>query len=203
MHLFNRLVVVLLDVLLMAGAILLLLLTFGVLTPQQVVPAGLTETALGQWLGSFAGAPPLDRLLVSLLAGLVILGGLLLLALELRPAPQAESIVIRDDVIGRVTVQPKSVRDLISYTAAQLPDILQVDTVMGHSPQGLTIHCRTSLTPEAHIPQVTTLLQARIKQVVEQHLGLKVAVVTVDAQLDSLAGVKTQQRSQPLRRILR
>ena len=203
MQIFNRIVVVLLDVLLIAGAVLLLLLTFGVLTPQQVLPAGMIETAFGQWLASLAAASPATMLLVTLLAGLVVLGGLALLALELRPAALAESIVIRDDALGRVTVQPKSIHDLIMYSAAHLPDVLQVQPTLAHTPQGLIIHCRTSLTPDARIPHVTATLQARIKQVVEQHLGMKVATVTVQAQLEPLAGISTQLRPRTFRRVLR
>lgn len=203
MQIFNRIVVMLLDVLLITGAILLLLVTFGVLTPQQVLPGGLEETALGGWLASLATAAPATMLLATLLAGFVILAGLVLLALELRPAAQAESIVIRDDVLGRVTVQPKSIHDLIMYSAAHLPDVLQVQPTLAHTPQGLTIHCRTSLTPDARIPHVTATLQARIKQVVEQHLGMKVATVTVQAQLEPLAGIHIPPRPRTFRRILR
>ena len=89
------------------------------------------------------------------------------------------------------------------YTAAQIPDVLQVQPTLEHGPQGLNIHCNTSLTPDAHIPQVTAALQARIKQVVEQHLGMKVAAVTVQAQLEPLAGISTQLRPRSFRRILR
>jgi uncharacterized alkaline shock family protein YloU len=78
-----------------------------------------------------------------------------------------------------------------------------VQPTLEHSPQGVTIHCRTSLTPQAHIPNATAALQARIKQAVEQHLGMKVAEVTVQAQLEPLAGANTPVRPRSLRRVLR
>lgn len=203
MNVFNRIVVMLLEALLIAGAALVLLVTLGALAPQQVLPAGTSETALGQWLESFTAMPPTMTLLVTLLAGLSILLGLFLLALELRPAPQERTLAIREDGLGRVTVRLESVRDLIVYTAAHLPGVLQVKPTIDRGPQGLTIHCRTSLTPEAHIPQVTAELQSRIKQTIERHLGMKVAVVTVQAQLEPLAGMEIPHRSRAARRVLR
>jgi hypothetical protein len=203
MNIFNRMVVILLDLVLLAGAILMLLITFGAVTAQQVLPAGTAETGVGQWLASFATMPPSTALFATLGAALVVVLGLILLVYELRLSPQDTTIRIRDDGLGRVTVRRESVRDLIRHTAAQLPDVLQVDTRIDIGQQGLTIACRTSLTPDAHIPQVSAELQSRIKQAVEQHLGMKVANITVQAQLEPLTGVDTRPRSRRMRRQLR
>jgi hypothetical protein len=203
MNIFNRMVVILLDLVLLAGAILILLITFGVVTTQQVLPGGTAETVVGQWLASFATLPPSVALIATLGAALVLVLGLILLVYELRLAPQDTTIRVRDDGLGRVTVRRESVRDLIRHTIAQLPDVLQVDPQIDTGQQGLTIACRTSLTPDAHIPQVSAELQSRVKQAVEQHLGMKVANVTVQAQLEPLIGVDTRPRSRHVRRQLR
>jgi hypothetical protein len=203
MNIFNRMVVILLDLVLLAGAILMLLITFGVVTTQQVLPGGTAETVVGQWLASFATLPPSAALIATLGAALVLVLGLILLVYELRLAPQDTTIRVRDDGLGRVTVRRESVRDLIRHTTAQLPDVLQVDPQIDTGQQGLTIACRTSLTPDAHIPQVSAELQSRIKQAVEQHLGMKVANVTVQAQLEPLLGLDTRPRSRRMRRQLR
>jgi len=203
MNIFNRIVVILLDLVLLAGAVLVLLITFGVVTAQQVLPGGTVETPLGQWVASFAKMPPSTMVVATLGAGLVVVLGLVLLVAELRQAPRDTAIRIRDDGLGRVTMRRESVRDLIRYTTALLPDVLQVDPRIDIGQQGLTIVCRTALTPDAHILQVSAELQSRIKQTVEQHLGMKVANVTVQAQLEPLTGVDTWQRSQRVRRHLR
>jgi hypothetical protein len=203
MNTFNRIVVIVLDLVLLAGAIIMLLITFGVVIAQQVLPGGTAETVVGQWLASFATMPPSATLITTLGTALVIVLGLILLFYELRPAPQDTTIRIRDDGLGRVTVRRESVRDLILHTTAQLPDVLQVDPRIAIGQQGLTIACRTALTPDAHIPHVSADLQARIKQTVEQHLGMKVANVSVQAQLEPLTGVETRPRSRRVRRQLR
>jgi hypothetical protein len=203
MNIFNRLVVILIDLVLLAVASLMLLITFGVVTAQQVLPSGTVETVPGQWLASFATMPPSAAVIAVLGAALVVVLGLILLVYELRVAPPDTTICIRDDSLGRVTVRTQSVRDLIRHTTAQLPDVLQVDPQIDIGQQGLTIVCRTSLSPEAHIPQVSAELQSRIKQTVEQHLGMKVANVTIQAQLEPLASVDVRPHSQRVRRQLR
>ena len=189
MNTFNRILVILLDLLLLIGAIVVLLVTFGVVTPANVLPAGSTQTAFGQWLGSFATMPPDATLITAVVSVLIILAGLALLAAELRPKPRMQTIAIRNDGLGSVTVRTESVRELISYTAAQIPEVLQLQPRLEQGSQGLQIRCRASLTPGANVAEVSTELQSRIKDAVEQYLGMNVASVAVQAQLAPLAGV--------------
>jgi hypothetical protein len=203
MNVFNRIVVILLAAVLFIGAVLILLITFGAVTPQQLLPAGTANTVLGQWIEAFARMQPNVTLLTTVIAVLVILVSLWILYLELRPKPQPDVIRIREDGLGTVTVRTKSVHDLILHTASTMPDVLQVHARIDRGPGEVNIHCRTSLTPEADVPQVTTELQERIKQAVERYLGMHVASVTVDAQLEPLSDVPTQTAPTPARRQLR
>jgi hypothetical protein len=202
MNVFNRILVILLDLLLLAGAVVVLLVTFGVLAPTQLLPAGLGDTVVGPWLRSFTAMPPNATLLTTAVAVVVILLGLALLIAELRPERQPRTLTIRQDGLGSVTVRMASVRDLITYTAGQLPTVLQVQPEIAATSQGLQIRCRAALSPEASIPQVSAELQAGIKQAVEQHLGMKVAQVSVQAQLEPLAGTgSVPPRTQPRRQL--
>ncbi len=203
MNVFNRIVVILLLAVLFIGAVLILLITYGAVAPQQVLPAGTANTGLGQWLASFAAMGPNATLLTTVIAVLVILVSLWLLYLELRPEPRADVIQIREDGLGTVTVRRDSVRDLILHTASSMPDVLQVDPRIDTGRDGVNIYCRTSLTPDAEVAQVTTELQERIKQAVERYLGMNVANVAVDAQLKPLSDVPTQTTPRPARRQLR
>lgn len=203
MNVFNRIVVILLVFVLFVGAVLILLITYGVVAPQQILPAGTADTGLGQWLASFAVMGPNATLLTTVIAVLVILVSLWLLYLELRPEPRADVIQIREDGLGSVTVRTDSVHDLILHTASTMPDVLQIYPRIDTGSDGVKIHCRTSLTPDADVSQVTTELQERIKQAVERYLGMKVANVAVDAQLKPLSDVPTRTAPGPARRQLR
>lgn len=201
MNIFNRLVVILVDLALIIGAVLILLITFGAVQSAQVLPGGLGESLAGQWLTSFTVMQPNATLVTTISAIAILVVGLLLLVYELRPAPQQRTITIRNDGLGNVTVRTESVRDLILYTVAQIPDVLQVQPHIETTSQGVRVRCRTAVTPDASIPQVGAEMQARIKSAVEQHLGLKVADVAVQAQLEPLAGVNSTRRAQPRRQL--
>jgi ABC-type uncharacterized transport system permease subunit len=203
MNAFNRTLVILLDLVLLAGAVAVLLVTFGVLTPAQLLLGGLAGTVVGPWLTSFATMPPNATLLTTAVALVVILIGLVLLIAELRPERPPRTLTIRQDGLGSVTVRMASVRDLIAYTAAQIPAVLQVQPDIAATSQGLQIRCRAALSPEASIPQVSSQLQGGIKQAVEQHLGMKVAQVAVQAQLEPLPGAGSGTPRTPPRRQLR
>ncbi len=204
MNVFNRIVVLLLLLLLLAGAILILLITFGVVTPQQLLPTSIVTTGLRQWLASFAQMEPTAALLTTVVAVLVILVSLWVLYLELRlSTPTEETIRIREDGLGTVTVRRDSVRSLILHTASTLPDVLQVNPRVHTGPDGVTVQCRTSLTPDADVPAVTAELQRRIKEAVERYLGMRVANVTVNTQLEPLRDVPVQTAPRPARRQLR
>jgi ABC-type uncharacterized transport system permease subunit len=203
MNAFNRILVILLDLVLIAGAVAVLLVTFRVLTPAQLLPAGLATTGVGPWLSSFAAMEPNATLVTTAVALVVILIGLVLLIAELRPERQVRTLTIRQDGLGSVTVRLASVRDLVTYTAGQIPAVLQVQPDITTTSRGLQIRCRAALSPEASIPQVSSQLQGRIKEAVEQHLGMKVAEVAVQAQLEPLPGAGSGAPRASARRQLR
>jgi len=202
MNAFNRVVVLLLALLVLVGAVLVLLITFGAVVPAQLLPPAYAETAVGLWLTSFARMQPTATLITSAVALVLIVGGLMLLIAELRPERRTRTITVREDGLGIVTVRAESVRDLIAYTTARMPEVLQLQPEIDATRSGLQIRCRAALSPEANIPQVSAELQSLVKQAVEQHLGMKVANVAVMAQLEPLAGVdRRPARSQPRRQL--
>ncbi len=154
MNAFNRIVVILLGILLLVGAVFVLLFVLGAVAPQQVLPAGIANTPLGQWLAGFADLPPDGRLATVLVAALVAVVSLVLLYLELRPAPRDSTIVVREDGLGTVTVRKDSVNDLILHVAGTMDDVLQVQPTINMGAEGLDIRCRASLTPESNVADV-------------------------------------------------
>ncbi|GAC1556342.1 MAG: hypothetical protein NVS2B7_31950 [Herpetosiphon sp.] len=203
MNIFNRILVIVLDLLLVVGAVVVLLVTLGMLAPAQLLTSALSDTIVSQWLTSFMRMSPNATFLTIVSTVVSILVGLLLLGAELRPRRELQTITIRQDGLGSVTVGLASVRDLITYTAAQFTEVLQVQPQISTTERGLLIRCRTALMPEASIPDVSAALQAAIKQAVEQHLGMKVTQVVLQAQLEPLTGVANRTPRAPARRQLR
>ncbi len=201
MNVFNRLLALLLGLLLLLGGLLVAVLRLGLLMPNHPALAWLTATPLGAWLAQFAETQFPLAPTVAIALGVALIG-LLLLWAELRPPRRETQVVLRADGLGRVTIQHSSLHHLIAYLAAQTPDILQVQPTVASTPQGLRVHCRTSLRPDANLAETATAFQQRVKEAIERSLGLKVAAVIVDTQFEPLAR-STAIASAPARRQLR
>jgi hypothetical protein len=180
---FNRLLIILLDLLLLVAAGAVLLTTLGVTQPEQLAPtpwfvdrlAPLTQLDPTSW--SWAVGVSIGLLLV----------GLLLLFLELRPGPrEAPRITLKQDGLGRVRVARAGVRELVDREAGRVAGVMEVRSHVEEDPTGLRILCRLSVDPTGSVPEVTQELQERLKAVVEHHLGRPVAEVSVDAQVAPL-----------------
>ncbi|KAB8139661.1 alkaline shock response membrane anchor protein AmaP [Chloroflexia bacterium SDU3-3] len=187
MNYLNRIIILLLDLLICAGAIVITLITFGMLSPAQILPSLLRETALSTWLAGLNGLEMPQQALIAL-GMLAILGiGLLIGWYELRPRAQAQPLIIRDDAVGQVSVQIESIRRLIAYTAAQHPQVLQLEPQIQLLPEGLHIQCAITLAPNALLPVVTSELQRDLKQAVEHHIGMRVIKIHIHVQSEPIA----------------
>lgn len=183
MNVFNRLLIILLNLLLLVAAGAVLLTTLGGIRPEQLAPT--------PWfVDRLAPFTQLDPTSWSWAVGVsiaVLLVGLLLLFLELRPGPrEAPRITLKQDGLGRVTVARAGVRDLVDREAGRVAGVMEVRSHVEEDPAGLRILCRLSVDPTGSVPEMTQELQERLKAVVEHHLGRPVAEVSVDAQVAPL-----------------
>ena len=183
MHVFNRILLLLLALIALAVGIISLLLLFGSIRPSAVSPGGVLY---GQWhfFTTLHGSDATTALLVS---GALIVLGLLVLILELLPGRREPArYLVRQDGLGRVTVTRSSVRALVQHEAALVPGVMEVDPRVTGGSKGLHIYSRTSVAPEVEAQAVGQQLQARIQEAIQQHLGLPVAEVQVAAQIGPL-----------------
>jgi hypothetical protein len=182
-NVFNRLLIILLDLLMLLAAGAVLMTALGITRPEQLAPT--------PWfLDRLALFPELDPGSWSWAVGvsiLLLLLGLLLLFLELRPEPhQPPRIILRQDGLGRVTVARDGVRELVDREATRVAGVMEVRSSIEEDAAGLRILCRLSADPTASVPAMTQELQERLKAVVEHHLGRPVAEVAVDTQVAPL-----------------
>lgn len=203
MNYVNRIFVILLDLLICAGAIGIMLITLGALAPGQILPTPLRETPLPRWLVDLPTMDTPQRTLI-VLGALAILGaGLMIGWYELRPRAQAQPLIIRDDAVGQVSVQIESIRRLIAYTAAQQTHVLQLQPQIQLLPQGLHIECAITLAPNAQLPLVTSELQQQLKQAVEHHIGMRVLKIHIHVQSEPIAHAPPLRLPRPSHRLIR
>jgi hypothetical protein len=183
MGIFNRLLIILLDLLLLVAAGAVLLTALGLTRPEQLEPTP-------WWVDRLVPFTQLDPTSWSWAVGIssvLLLVGLLLLVLELRPGPrEAPRITLKQDGLGHVTVARDGVRELVDREAGRVAGVMEVRSHVEEDPAGLRIRCRLSVDPTGSVPAMTQELQERLKAVVEHHLGRPVSEVSVDTQVAPL-----------------
>jgi uncharacterized alkaline shock family protein YloU len=180
MNLLNRVLVIVgcLGGLVLAGMVLMF--THGITASDQFAPASWARDCLAPL--TQPGAPAWGWTLGISLALLLTSLGMLLV--ELRPWHREPAwVTITQDGFGRVTIAGKALRALVKQEAGGVAGVIKVRPHLSEdATQALRIRCLVAVDPEAHVPQLTQEIQARVKAAVEHHVGRPVAEVRVDAE---------------------
>jgi len=190
-NIFNRLLIILLDVALLVGAGAVLAVALGLARPDQLAPTAW----FAERLAPFAQLDPTNRGWAVAVAVALLLVGLLLLIAELRPGRRPEPrLTLKEDGLGQVTIGRDSVRALVEREAGFVEGVMQVRAAVEEGRQGLLIRCRVSVDPASSVPELTERLQSRVKAAVEHHLGRPVAAVGVEAAMTPLVDARGGRR---------
>ena len=181
MNVFNRTIVILLSLVAIAFSIIVFLLLGGVVRPSQVSPAGLLVSL---W-SYFAQLNPTNATIAAVVCALIVLVALIVLMLELllRRREPAQFLV-REDPLGNVTIARSSVRRLVGYVSASVPGVVETRQTVDKGRDGLRVQVRALLVPQVDAPAVGQSLQEKVRQSIQDHLGLPVAQVQVATQLE-------------------
>jgi len=181
MNVFNRTIVILLSLVVIAFCIIVFLLVGGVVRPTQVSPGGLL---LGLW-SLFAQLNPTNATIAVVVFALVVIVALILLILELNIIQREPAqFVVREDSLGKVTVARSSVRKLVGYESATVPGVIETRQTVDKGRDGLRVQVRALLLPEVDAPAVGHTLQEKLQQSIQGHIGLPVAEVQVATQIE-------------------
>jgi hypothetical protein len=192
MNIANRIIVLLLSLIAFIFTATAALLLGGILRPDVFGKLGVL-LGLALFLAHLKGA---DFTAAITTASVLAVVSLLLFVLEILPLfrvhpgrRQPETYVIQQDELGQVTVDRKSVRNLVQYEAAAIPGVIRVrPPEVRDGPAGLSIYARTSLAPTAEATAIGKKLQEQIQTSVQQHMGLPVTRVQVATEIEPLDG---------------
>jgi uncharacterized alkaline shock family protein YloU len=123
-------------------------------------------------------ASPQERWLVVAVAVAVALVGLRGLAGAFLPR-FPDQAVVQSGPVGDVHISLEAMEDIVVRLARQLRGIREVRPRIRVTPQGVTIFVQAVLQPDAPIPQVTGELQERVRQQMEEMVGIQVGEVRV------------------------
>jgi hypothetical protein len=190
MNVFNRVLIILLSLLVLAGATVVLLAMLGVAQPEHLAPTPWIRDRL-QVLVQLNPAARARTIIASVVA---LLLAIVLVFFELRPARRDARLELKQDALGRVTVAHEVARELVRREAGRIAGIMDVHPRLDVDSRGLRILCRVSVDPTASLPELTQQLQERVKASIEHHLGRPVTEVSVDTQLAPLADRRPRRR---------
>lgn len=140
---FNRYAVIVMDIVLMFIMLLVVLVMF---VGFGVPAAGVEPSSFGLIFIALASAPLSAKLATLLLAILVFVLGGVLLFYEFRKELDIQSIQLKQDDLGTVSIRQESVASLVRYVAMQTPDVLDIeaDPVMTNKVSMFTAGCSST-----------------------------------------------------------
>jgi uncharacterized alkaline shock family protein YloU len=123
---------------------------------------------------------------LAICSGLLLVGLLLLVVEVVTLLPGEQPLTLKQDGLGRVTVDREVVRELANREAGQVPGVLRFTPQLQQNRNGLKIRGRLAVEPAANLVDVTQQVQERVKIMVERSLGQPVEDVRLDAHLAPL-----------------
>jgi uncharacterized alkaline shock family protein YloU len=187
MHIVNRVLMIIVALVIFIFGLITFLLLTGVVAP---ISQPLRDVlALYTALRAIALLRGIENNVAIIIALLLTLIGLGLLILEcwgpvqrLLGRGQLKRYVVRQDSTGQVTVDSAMVRNWVQHEAESVPGVVHADPEVKDGKDGLHVSTRAAIAWDAEAPEVGEVLQQRIKDAVQTHLGLPVAEVCVRAQ---------------------
>lgn len=182
MNIFNRIMVIIGSICLVLGSGSLLLITTGVVDPQEWLPAPWHEV-----FTPFTQLNPAHgwSVLGMCLGGSLV--GVLLLWLELRSrSTKVPELVVEKDNLGNISASISSIQDLVNREAENIEGVRESLTQVKNSSRGIHLQCRLSVDPQTSASQIGQQVQERIKTAVEHFLGKPVLGINLQTQIAPL-----------------
>lgn len=178
MNLFNRLLIIILTLLIMAGSVLLLAQT--ILGFSIGLPIWLTEQ-----YGLFIGNDFATRLIMVGVFLVSILLGAVLLYIELLPiiSPEPRFLITKDE-LGKVEVTRNCIGKFVNHSATLCGGVSAATSQIVKKNDGLHIKSSITINSEAELFEIGQTLQNQIKDGLEKKFGLTVSEVIIEATIN-------------------
>lgn len=174
MHILNRVLVILGLLAIMVISVILFLawgpflqILIGMLQQTNAALNTVAESnPLLRWAGGFG---------LTVLVWAVCIG---LLWLETR-RPRARTITVQQISGGHAELTVDSIISRLQYNLEQLPDVIHVWPRVRSARKGVRIDMAIETNPEVDVPAITEEIRQRTRDIMEQHMGLKLESMRV------------------------
>ena len=179
MALVNRVIAAITEMVLIFGAAVVLVATFGV-PGYRVLPYGW----FGGYLSVLDGLSGFRTALVITFSVATIVVSLVLLVLQRPRVRRQRPYLVTEDEAGLVTIEPASIRLLCENVGAEVRGVRELRCSIRRRPGGLVITCLPVVTLGADVPRIAEEMQGKVKESVESLVGLAVHQVRVAARYE-------------------
>lgn len=126
-----------------------------------------------------AFATPLNRMISGTLAILLIFLIIIILIKGLRRTSLPDNVDLSNNDIGNVAISTSAIKNFILKTVKQIDGVKEVKTQVLKGDGGVNISLHMMVNPEKNLPELSSLTQTKVKEYLEQVVGLKVAEIKI------------------------
>ncbi|GAB6274836.1 MAG: hypothetical protein STSR0004_17010 [Peptococcaceae bacterium] len=109
---------------------------------------------------------------------LFILIGIRLFWVSIRPE-RKKQIIVQEGALGKVRVAIPAIENLVEKTVAQNSGVREIKAQVTTVPQGIGIKMRATVTPDIQIPEISKVIQEKVKEEVLEVTGITVQEVSI------------------------
>lgn len=120
----------------------------------------------------------LDSGVVFIFLGLFILIGIRLFWVSVKPE-RKKQIIIQEGALGKVRLAIPAIESLVEKTVAQNSGVREIKAQVATVPQGIGIKIRATVTPDIQIPEISRVIQEKVKEKVLEITGITVQEVSI------------------------
>ncbi len=179
MNAFNRVFVTLVALALTGAGVLALLLLAGVVGPGVF---GYEGPLFGSAQRVYDVGPEQRALAYGASAGVVI-AGLALLIIEIKPRRRSGAFLVSTSELGSMTVEREGLCRMAERVAGTVEGVASARATMEPRDEGVACRCLVSLHSDAPLKDIGAELQSRLREAVEEQVGIHLVAVEVKARI--------------------
>ncbi len=123
-----------------------------------------------------------DENVVLAVGAALLLIALILFSLGLRKSRKPATAVLKGSEYGEVQISITAIENMVLRVVQQTKGIKDVSRSVSFTPDGLVVQVRIRVLPDVPMPGVTSELQSKVKEYVEEITGITVHEVKVDVE---------------------
>ncbi len=137
--------------------------------------------AVSAVISNIKGMPLLERAIIGAVVLVLIVWSIMMIVMAFKRERKGDrsSVAVQNTGDGAVRVSVAAMDTLVRQAIGQVDGVTSIKTRIVNHEDSITVQIDMSLTSDAHIPNVTMLMQRNIKRFIEEFSGIAVREVVI------------------------